>query len=76
MQRVKSRAPPNFMPQVLDTEKRLNLLYDALSSLDTNVVGELSNLSGAIRVRDFARVDAAFASITVQVDAKEKWLVS
>ena len=75
MQRVKSRAPPNFMPQVLDTEKRLNLLFDALNTMDANVVEELNGLAIAIRARDFDRVTAIHGAMVVQVDGKEKWLV-
>jgi protein transport protein SEC31 len=35
MQRVAARAPPNFAPQVKDTQKRLGLLFDHLNNGET-----------------------------------------
>lgn len=63
------------MPQVLDTEKRLNILFDALNIMDANVVEELNSLATAIRARGFDRVAAIHGALIVQVDEKEKWLV-
>lgn len=64
------------MPQVLDTEKRLNLLFDSLNIMDANIAEELNGLATAIRARDFDRVTAIYGVLVVQVDEKEKWLVS
>jgi len=58
MQRVKARAPASFKPQVDDTEKRLNILFDHLNNedlLQPDTVGMLVELSQALQNRDFNR---------------------
>ncbi|MBE7180923.1 MAG: hypothetical protein INR71_06895, partial [Terriglobus roseus] len=56
MQRVKGLAPASFKPQVDDTEKRLNLLFDALNEGDVlrpGTVQELGELADNVMGRDW-----------------------
>ncbi|KAH0565949.1 hypothetical protein GP486_000641, partial [Trichoglossum hirsutum] len=61
MQRVKSQAPSSFKAQVLDTEKRLNILFDHLNNddlLKPDTLQSVLQLAGAIQARDYATAQA------------------
>jgi len=78
MQRVKSRAPANYQPQVLDTEKRLNLLFDLLNNnegLSEDSVNALKDIAQAIQSRQFAEaLELHQTLLTQQIDGSS-WLV-
>jgi protein transport protein SEC31 len=79
MARVKSRAPASFRPQVLDTEKRLDILYDHMNNnelLSEGTVEMVRELAEAVERRDWAK--AAEIQVSVQVERSEEcgnWMV-
>lgn len=80
MQRIKAKAPAQFKPQVLDTEKRLSLLFDHLNNQDLlkpDTVQEMGQLAEAIRGRQFEQAQAVFQDImTTKTDEGSNWMVS
>ena len=51
MQRVASKAPPSFTPQVKDTQKRLNILFDHLNNeelVKPDTIQRLNELAEAL----------------------------
>ncbi|KAL1382013.1 hypothetical protein HDK64DRAFT_57322 [Phyllosticta capitalensis] len=79
MERVKSRAPQNFMPQVLDTEKRLNILFDHLNNEDLlkpDTVQEMVELSNHIQARRYDEAQALFTELMKNKnDEGSNWMV-
>ena len=79
MTRVKSRAPASFKPQVVDTEKRLDILYDHLNNnelLSEGTVEIVRELAEAVGGKDYAR--AAELQVSLQVERSEEcgnWMV-
>ncbi|KAK7710468.1 protein transport protein S31 [Diaporthe eres] len=58
MQRVASKAPQNFAPQVKDTQKRLNLLFDHLNNeelVKPDTIAQLSQLANALESKDYGQ---------------------
>lgn len=58
MARVKSKAPATYAPQVNDTEKRLNILFDHLNNgdlLKPDTVQQMDEISRCIQARDFTK---------------------
>ncbi|KAG8160172.1 hypothetical protein KVR01_009708 [Diaporthe batatas] len=56
MQRVASKAPQNFAPQVKDTQKRLNLLFDHLNNeelVKPDTIAQLSQLANALESKNY-----------------------
>lgn len=56
MQRVASKAPTNFAPQVKDTQKRLNILFDHLNNeelVKPDTVEKLTQLAEALQSGDY-----------------------
>ncbi|KAJ0125363.1 hypothetical protein J7T55_006709 [Diaporthe amygdali] len=56
MQRVASKAPQNFAPQVKDTQKRLNLLFDHLNNeelVKPDTIAQLAQLANALESRNY-----------------------
>lgn len=56
MQRVASKAPATFAPQVKDTQKRLNLLFDHLNNgelVRPDTVEQLSTIAEAIAGKNY-----------------------
>lgn len=80
MQRVKSRAPSSFKPQVNDTEKRLNILFDHLNNEDllkADTIASMVELARAIQSRDFEQAQAIHVEImTNKTDECGNWMVS
>lgn len=80
MQRVKSRAPQNFMPQVLDTEKRLNILFDHLNNEDllkADTIAEMSELAQHLQARNYEQAQVLFTDLmTNKNDEGSNWMVS
>ncbi|KAJ9614149.1 protein transport protein S31 [Cladophialophora chaetospira] len=79
MSRVEARAPASFKPQVNDTKKRLEILFDHLNNEDLikpDTVGQLVELSHALERRDFNR--ASEIQMEVHRDRVEEcgnWMV-
>lgn len=58
MARVEGRAPSSFKPQVNDTKKRLDILYDHLNNEDllkADTVQQIVELSQAMAAKDYGR---------------------
>lgn len=79
-QRVASRAPANFAPQVKDAQKRLDLLFDHLNNeelIQPDTIEQLGELAEAIEAKNY---DAATAiQVNLQTTKPEecgKWMVS
>ncbi|KAJ4419544.1 protein transport protein S31, partial [Neurospora sp. IMI 360204] len=56
MQRVASKAPASFAPQVKDTQKRLNILFDHLNNeelIKTETIDQLAQLAGALAEKNY-----------------------
>lgn len=80
MQRVASKAPANFAPQVKDTQKRLNLLFDHLNNeelVKPDTIEQLSQLAEALETKNYTLAHQ------IQVDVHENkteecgnWMVS
>ena len=79
MTRVRARAPSSFKVQVDDTEKRLNILFDALNNEDLlrpGTVGQMVELSQALEQRDFDRASNLQTEIhRDKVDECVNWMV-
>lgn len=80
MQRVKSRAPPNYMPQVTDTEKRLNILFDHLNNGDLlrqDTILSMTELAQALQSRSYEHAQALQEDISkTHMDELGYWMVS
>jgi protein transport protein SEC31 len=80
MQRVASKAPASFAPQVKDTQKRLGLLFDHLNNeelVKPETIDQLIQLAGAIQARDYDV--ASKIQLEIQRDKTEEcgqWMVS
>lgn len=80
MQRVKAQAPQSFRAQVIDTEKRLNILFDHLNNQDLlkeDTVQDLVKLSKALHSRDFGLAQSIHVDLlTNKTDECGNWMVS
>lgn len=80
MQRVSGKAPPAFAPQVKDTQKRLNILFDHLNNeelVQPPTIDQLSQLAQAIQAKDYAT--AQKLQVEIQRDKTDEcgnWMVS
>jgi len=79
MQRVKSRAPASFKAQVLDTEKRLNILFDHLNNEDLlkpDTVESMADLARALQARDYEEAHAIHLDVlTNKTEECGHWMV-
>ncbi|KAF3480522.1 uncharacterized protein GIQ15_05869 [Arthroderma uncinatum] len=79
MQRVKSRAPATFKPQVNDTERRLNILFEHLNNEDLlkpGTIDSMVELARAIQSRDYETAHAIHLDIlTNRTDECGNWMV-
>ena len=79
MQRIKAKAPASFKPQVIDTEKRLNILFDHLNNEDLlkpNTVQDMVELAQALRARDYDQAQAIHIDLlTNRLDECGNWMV-
>ncbi|KAG5945595.1 protein transport protein S31 [Claviceps pazoutovae] len=79
MQRIASKAPAAFAPQVKDTQKRLGLLFDHLNNeelVQPATIDQLSQLADAIQNKDYA--SAQKLQVDIQRDKTEEcgnWMV-
>ena len=66
MQRVKAKAPASYRKEVLDTEKRLHLLFDHLNNedlLQPETVAQLVRLSRGIEARDYEQAQQVLMAL-------------
>jgi len=79
MARVKAKAPANFKPQVLDTEKRLNILFDNLNNgtlLKGNTIDDMAQLSQALQAKDYEKAGSIQVNImTHRTEECGQWMV-
>ena len=79
MQRVKAKAPSSFRAQVVDTEKRLSILFDHLSNEDLlteDTVSSMVGLAQALQARDYEQAQAIHVEImTNKTDECGNWMV-
>lgn len=79
MQRVASKAPASFGPQVKDTQKRLNLLFDHLNNeelVKPDTIDQLTQLADAIQGKNYEA--AQKLQLDIQRDKTEEcgnWMV-
>ena len=80
MQRVKSRAPTSFKTHVMDTEKRLNILFDHLNNddlLKADTVASMNVLAKAIQEKNFELAQTIHVELmTNKTDECGNWMVS
>lgn len=79
MQRVKAKAPEKFKAHVIDTEKRLNILFDHLNNDDVkpDTVQQLNDLASNIQARNYDQAGVIFSDImTNKTDEGSDWIVS
>ncbi|KAI9770743.1 MAG: protein transport protein S31 [Geoglossum simile] len=79
MNRVKSQAPASFKAQVIDTEKRLNILFEHLNNEDLlkpDTVQNILQLANAIQDRDYATAQAIHLDVlTNKTEECGQWMV-
>ncbi|KAI1439005.1 WD40 repeat-like protein [Xylaria sp. CBS 124048] len=79
MQRVASKAPASFAPQVKDTQKRLGLLYDLLNNeelVKPDTIEQLTKLALALESQDYT--EAQRLQVEIQRDKTDEcgnWMV-
>lgn len=79
MQRVKAKAPEKFKAHVIDTEKRLNILFDHLNNDDVkpDTIQQLTELANNIHARQYDQAGVIFSDImTNKTDEGSDWIVS
>jgi len=80
MQRVASKAPATFAPQVKDTQKRLGLLFDHLNNgelVRPDTVEQLTAAAEAIAARNYELASKVQTEIfRDKVEECGQWMVS
>jgi protein transport protein SEC31 len=80
MERVASKAPASFAPQVKDTQKRLNILFDHLNNeelVTPDTIKRLSELAEALESKNYEA--ATKMQVDIQREKMEEcgsWMVS
>lgn len=77
--RVEARAPSTYAPQVNDTRKRLDILYDHLNNEDLikpDTINQLLELVRAVEAKDWHRASEIQVDVQVnKVDECGNWMV-
>jgi protein transport protein SEC31 len=80
MQRIKSKAPPSFKAQVVDTEKRLSILFDHLNNqevIQPSTIEELKQVAQQVQSREHDQAATAVANmISGKANEGTNWMVS
>lgn len=80
LQRVKARAPAQYKAHVVDTEKRLSILFDHLNNEDTvkpGTVQEMVEISQHVQSRNYDTAMAMFTELMKNKnDEGSNWMVS
>ncbi|KAF2658388.1 hypothetical protein K491DRAFT_776374 [Lophiostoma macrostomum CBS 122681] len=78
MQRVKARAPAQYRQHVIDTERRLNILFDHLNNEDLlkpDTIQEMNELAGHLQAKNYEEAMALFTDImTNKTDEGSNWM--
>lgn len=79
MQRVKARAPAQYRQHIVDTEKRLNILFDHLNNeelLKPDTIQEMNDLARHLQARNYDEAIALFTDLmTNKTDEGSNWMV-
>lgn len=79
MQRVKARAPAQYRQHIVDTEKRLNILFDHLNNeelLKPDTIQEMNDLARYLQARNYDEAIALFTDLmTNKTDEGSNWMV-
>jgi len=79
MQRVKARAPAQYKQHIVDTEKRLNILFDHLNNeelLKPDTIQEMNELAQHMFARNYDEAMALFTDLmTNKTDEGSNWMV-
>lgn len=79
MQRVKARAPAQYRQHIVDTEKRLNILFDHLNNeelLKPDTIQEMNELARHLQARNYDEAIALFTDLmTNKTDEGSNWMV-
>jgi hypothetical protein len=80
MQRIKPKAPAQYRQHVVDTERRLNILFNHLNNEDLikpDTIQQLNELASHIQARQYDQAGAIFSDLmTNKTDEGSDWLVS
>lgn len=80
MQRVAAKAPASFAPQVKDTQKRLNILFDHLNNeelVKPDTIKRLDELAEALAAKNFDHASKLQVDIQREkTDECGNWMVS
>jgi protein transport protein SEC31 len=80
MHRVASKAPASFAPQVKDTQKRLNILFDHLNNgelLKPDTIERLNELAEALQSKNYDVAQRLQVDIQREkTDECGNWMVS
>jgi protein transport protein SEC31 len=80
MQRIKSKAPASYQNHVIDTEKRLNILFDLLNnsdrSINEDIVNRLKEIAMAVQSRDHAGATNLHTETMKALGQGSNWMVS
>jgi protein transport protein SEC31 len=80
MQRVASKAPSSFAPQVKDSQKRLNILFDHLNNeelIKPDTIQKLNELAEALQSKNYDRATKLQVEIqTEKTNECGNWMVS
>ena len=79
MQRVKARAPAQYRQHIVDTEKRLNILFDHLNNeelLKPDTIQEMNKLARHLQARNYDEAITLFTDLmTNKTDEGSNWMV-
>lgn len=80
LQRIKPKAPTAFKAQVIDTEKRLSILFDSLNNslLHSGTVDDLKQIAQTIQAREHDQANALLQKLITATGSSDdsKWMVS
>jgi protein transport protein SEC31 len=78
MQHVKTRAPAQYRAHVVDTEKRLNILFDHLNNddlLKPDTIQAMNRLAGHLQARQPKEAMTVCTEL-ITTDGPSNWMVS
>jgi len=80
LQRVKPKIPSQYRNHIVDTEKRLNILFDHLNNEDLlkpDTIQQMNELASNIQARQFDEANAIFSDLMKNKnDEGSNWMVS
>lgn len=80
MQRVKAKAPAQYRQHIIDTEKRLNILFDHLNNEDLlkpDTILAMNTLAVNLQRGEYDQAMTSFTDLmTTKTDEGSNWMVS